>query len=236
MNNFDHRLLKIYSGTITIALAALILSAARAPKKAEFDELTVQRINVVEPDGTLRLTISGNARFPGTPVKGREIPRPDRTDMAGMIYMDDEGTEIGGFSWGGRTVDGKTKAFGHFSFDRYLGDENISLGTDERDGKMGTALEIRDSYSGLEASLEPERIRALPRDQQDAAWAAWKKKYPSTQRMALGRDKDGSVVHAMKDSQGRLRILMQVAPDGEPSIQLLDAEGKVTARIPEKRP
>lgn len=236
MNNSEHRLLKAYSGILTIAFAALILSGARAPKKGEFDELTVRRINVVEPDGTLRLTISGSARFPGTPVKGREIPRPDRTHMAGMIYMDDEGTEIGGFAWGGKTVDGKTKAFGHLSFDRYQGDENISLGTEERDGKLYTGMEIRDSYSGLEANLEPERIRALPRDRQDAAWAAWKKKHPSTQRLALGRDKDGSVVHAMKDLQGRLRILMMVAADGEPSIELLDAAGKVTARIPEKRP
>lgn len=234
MINSD-RLLKLYSGILTIAFAALILSGARATKKAEFDELTVQRINVVEPDGTLRLTISGNARFPGTPVKGREIPRPDRTHMAGMIYMDDDGTEIGGFSWGGKTVDGKTKAFGQITFDRYRGDENISLGTDESDGKLYTGMEIRDSYSGLEATLEPERIRALPPEQQDAAWAAWKKKHPSTQRIALGRDKDGSVVHAMKDTKGRLRLLMLVSSDGEPSIQLMDAEGKVTARIPEKR-
>ena len=228
-------LLKVYSGTLTIALAALMLSAARSPKNAIFDELTVQRINVVEPDGTLRLTISGNARFPGTPVKGHEIARPDRTNVAGLLYMDDEGTEIGGFTWGGKTVDGKTKAFGHLSFDRYLGDENISLGTTEKDGKLNTGIEIRDSYSGLEASLEPERIRALPADQQKAAWAAWQKKYPSTQRIGLGRESDGSVVHGMMDSQGRLRILMRVAPDGEPSIELMDAAGKVTARIPEKR-
>jgi hypothetical protein len=58
---------------LTIVFAATVLSAS-APKTATFDEIRVQRINVVEPDGALRLVISDHAKLPGIIVRGKERP------------------------------------------------------------------------------------------------------------------------------------------------------------------
>jgi hypothetical protein len=53
------------------------LPASRT-KPQYFDEINVGRINVVEPDGTLRLMIANRPQFPGSYVHGKEIEPPDR--------------------------------------------------------------------------------------------------------------------------------------------------------------
>jgi hypothetical protein len=53
--------------TATAVALAVVLALAGAinPTRARFDEITVGRINVEEPDGTKRLVISNRAQFPG---------------------------------------------------------------------------------------------------------------------------------------------------------------------------
>lgn len=48
---------------MTLGVVWLGLSGVTAPA-TKFDTIDVQRINVREPDGTLRLTISNKARIP----------------------------------------------------------------------------------------------------------------------------------------------------------------------------
>jgi hypothetical protein len=54
--------------TETAELAAEV-ARLRATVEAMHTELTVQRINVVEPDGTLRMTISSHSRSHGGQVE-----------------------------------------------------------------------------------------------------------------------------------------------------------------------
>src|SRR5690242_10450551 len=95
MTGLSERLLLIYSGLLTAALAVVLLTGAGSSKAQVFDEIQVHRINVVEPDGTLRMVISNKARLPGVIVKGKEFPPRDRP-QAGMIFYNDEGSENGG--------------------------------------------------------------------------------------------------------------------------------------------
>ena len=83
MKPIGQRFLTIYAGVLTVAFAATVLSGfAQTPKKLSLDELNVQRINVREPDGTLRLVISDAATAPGIIIKGKEYPHPDRKPPA----------------------------------------------------------------------------------------------------------------------------------------------------------
>jgi hypothetical protein len=62
----DVRYLKIYAGFTTVALIALATSAfVQTPGKQKFQELDVERINVMEPDGNYRMVISNRARSIG---------------------------------------------------------------------------------------------------------------------------------------------------------------------------
>ncbi|HXN96291.1 MAG TPA: hypothetical protein VN879_17415, partial [Candidatus Acidoferrales bacterium] len=68
-------------------------------KKASFDEISVRRINIVEPDGTTRMILSNKTDAPGLIIRRKEYPHPDRKS-AGVIFFDDEGTENGGLIFG----------------------------------------------------------------------------------------------------------------------------------------
>jgi hypothetical protein len=59
-------------------------------EKTKFGEIAVLRLNIVEPDGTLRMVISDKARFPGIILHGTEHPHPNRKS-AGMKGKDVDG-------------------------------------------------------------------------------------------------------------------------------------------------
>ena len=60
------RFLEIYAGVVTAVFAITVFGGFAGARKTTFDEIDVHRINIVEPDGTLRLVISDQARFPGS--------------------------------------------------------------------------------------------------------------------------------------------------------------------------
>jgi hypothetical protein len=90
------RFLFAYCVALTLAVVLIVLSALRFEKETHVGILTARRINIVEPDGTVRLTLSNRADFPSGWMRGKEYPRPDRTDAAGLLFMSEEGTEEGG--------------------------------------------------------------------------------------------------------------------------------------------
>ena len=85
----NQRFLTIYSGVLSVAFAVTILSGSSVTKPTTFDEINVRRVNVVEPDGTLRMVISDHAKLPGIIVREKEqaFARP----QAGLLFYNDEG-------------------------------------------------------------------------------------------------------------------------------------------------
>ena len=160
------RFLTLYSGVLTAVFAATILAGfASRTRQTSFDEISVRRINIVEPDGTLRMVLSGKAAAPGLIIKRKEYPRQDR-QTAGIIFFDDEGTEDGGLIFGGaKNKDGKVESFGHLSFDQYQQDQVFTIDAGEEDGRRraGVGIWDRGDYPIMEAFEASERIQKLPR-------------------------------------------------------------------------
>jgi hypothetical protein len=248
------RFLAAYSGILTVAfILTVALGLARgdfrlhkvaaaeqsSSRHADYDTITVHRINIVEPDGTPRLIIADKAEYPGSFFKGKELPRPDRTDAAGMLFMNDEGTENGGLIFGGhQSADGKFHSFGHLSFDEYEQDQTLNLETSQDGDERDTRYQISDNGPTL---LTPdifaaiEKIRAMPDGpEKQKARAEFRAKYPIRlpERAALQRMPDKSSELRLSDPEGHTRILLRVAPDGAPTMQFLDAAGKVTQQWP----
>ena len=88
------KFLTAYSAVLSTVFAIVLLMAARSHRSETFDEITVRRINLVEPDGTLRMVLSNHDQMPGIIVKGKEFPKVDRPE-AGMLFYNDEGSENG---------------------------------------------------------------------------------------------------------------------------------------------
>ena len=52
----------LYTTVLSVGVVAALLMGAAANRNANFDTIDVKRINVREPDGTLRMVISDKAR------------------------------------------------------------------------------------------------------------------------------------------------------------------------------
>ena len=231
------RFLKIYAILSSALLAGLVFIGARqAAQKTRFGEIDVERINIVEPDGTYRMIISDRTRFPGLIIKGKEYPHDRQT--AGALFFNDEGTENGGLIFGGKKEkDGTTSSYGHLSFDAYEQDQvfTIDAGHEGTKRRSGLAVIDRPDYPIVELIDLMERLKGLSEDRKKEEAAKFEAAHPRPQRrLYLGRIEDDSVGLRLLDLQGRERILIQVAGDGSPAIKFLDAQGKVVSQLPAK--
>src|SRR5688500_138529 len=90
------KLLATYAGVLTLGATAALLSGFTSGGNARFDTITVQRINVVEPDGKLRMVMTNTNRIPGIIVNGHEYTdfsdRKGKT-TAGILFYDAQATE-----------------------------------------------------------------------------------------------------------------------------------------------
>lgn len=233
--------LVMYSAAVTVVFAGTVhFGFARSLRSAsnvmEFERIRVHRIDVVEPDGTPRLVIADRAEFPGEYFHGREVARPSRSDSAGMLFINDEGTEDGGLIYGGAKKDGKPYSFSHLSFDQYDQDQTVVVGTALEDGQKAAGISLNDMP---EEPITPamaddaERIKKMPHGKARAdAWAAFLKSYPARrERAAFRRTANGTVELALKDSRGRSRLELSVDASGNPSIVLMNEQGKVQKKM-----
>jgi hypothetical protein len=232
MKLFSHpKFLPVYSGLLTLAFAVVVLSGASPVRDQRFGVITARRINIVEPDGTVRLTISNRADFPGAWNRKKEYPRPDRREAAGMLFMSEEGTEQGGLIWGASQLpDGTIENHGHLSFDQY--EENqvfaIDAGQEGNDKFSRITMADQGDFPIAEKRKADQEIEKLPADQQDAAWEKFFASHRhDVKRLALGRSPDGSVGLRLHDETGKVRIVLAVQANGEPVLQFLNHEGKV---------
>jgi len=125
----------------------------------------------------------------------------------------------------------------HLSFDKYMQDQIFTVDAGKEGDKEYSELTMQDrgDFSILEGVEANHRISKLPADQQAAEWEKYKATHPGNhKRVVLGRSDDGSSVLRLKDRQGRDRIVMQVAPDGAPTIQILGPDGKAIDELPHK--
>jgi hypothetical protein len=227
-------MLLAYSAVVMTAMAGVaVTQAVSQPKAQAFDTIDVQRINVREADGTMRMAISNKAEFPGAIFKGKEYPHASRADTAGMIIFDDEGTENGGLIFGGQTgPDGKVSSFGHLSFDQYMQDQVVNFEQGEHDGHRAAGLSINDMP---DAPMDIENLSKLESMKDGPEKAAIIKKLVESgagghARMFVGK-REGVAMLNMRDAAGKERVRMQVTPAGDASIEFLDADGKVARTI-----
>jgi hypothetical protein len=84
----DVRFLKIYAGVATLCCVVFVLSAFAQARKQKFDEIDVERVNIVEKDGKLRMVISNRANGKvrlRISVDGAGDPKMDFLDETGKV-------------------------------------------------------------------------------------------------------------------------------------------------------
>lgn len=202
----EMRLLRWYAGAMTLAFAVLALTAFKATPE-RFEEISAQRINIVDTDGTTRLVIANQDRFPPPLLNGQTFKRAVKP--AGLVFYDRKGNEVGGLA----LTDVEAGKISALAFDNPNMD---AIGLMTRIGADGEPVS-----SGLQINQAlPAKLSVL-----DAARQAQR-------RIAIQNEHNNAEI-LMADASGRDRIRLRVDNAGEARIEVLDANGKVVFRAPE---
>lgn len=228
------KFLKIYAFTATLVFVVFIASAFRQQgKNQKFEEIDVERINIVEKDGKLRMVISNRERqHPGI-VDGKLIPR-EGGRPPGMIFFNHRGDECGGLIFGDNG--GK----GHFvslTFDKSRQDQTIGIQhLESDDGQYFAGLRIWDRPHSSIADFLTEYEAIKEMEDEEAKKAAIKelsdKGEFGTNRIIIGKSRNKAAMIELSDTKGKPRIRISVDPAGNPKMDFLDETGKVIQTFP----
>ena len=235
------RLIKAYAVAVTLLLGTLSVAAFRqATQKTRFTEIDVERINIVEPDGKLRMVIANRPRSIGPIYKGKPFGYPGG-GRPGIIFFNDEGTENGGLTFTGRRRDDGTYASSTgMSFDQFNSDEVLTLRYTDENGRKTTGISIadRDERDIYDLIMQRDSINKMT-DSVAKASALQQLFGPrngvplQATRVYLGRDRNKAAVLSLSDPNGKPRLRLRVDSLGKASVEFLDENGVVTARIPQ---
>jgi hypothetical protein len=181
-------------------VAAAAKSSSAAPT-ASFDTITVQRINVTDADGTTRLVIANSARLPGAIIHGKEYPR-SINDAAGVLFLDTKGEETGGIALS------------------KLRDDNVATLTFDYTHQLTDGIRI-----WKQESIDGEKWRAAFDIFDRRPYTGAVESSQGVPRIALA-DENQKAELVISDPEGRPRIRIGVDKGGDPSIVMLNPEGK----------
>ena len=235
------RLLRAYCGFLTLAITAGCVMALRRPaeQKQRFTEIDVERINIVEPDGKLRMVLSNRPRSIGPIYKGQPFGYAGGT-RPGIIFFNDEGTENGGLTFtGSRDSTGRYRATSHFSFDQFNQDQILYFQYQDNNGQRRTGLTIADR-ADVDIFDFVQKRDSINRMADTAARSAALRQLAAprngvplvAQRVYIGRDVAKSAIVNLADPQGRTRLRMLVDSLGNARVEFLNDSGRVVSRIP----
>lgn len=238
----ETRWLRAYATALTIAFAAMSLAAftGQPSQKTRFTEIDVERINVVEPNGHLRMVISNRPRSIGPIYKGKPFGYAGG-GRPGIIFFNDEGTENGGLTFtGGRDAQGRYRASAGFSFDQFDQDQILYFQYVDNNGQRRTGLTIADraEVNIYDFVLQRDSIMKIA-DTAARRLAMERLSAPrngvplSATRVYVGRDVSKNALVNLADPQGKTRIRLRVDSLGRASLDFLDEQGRVTYSLPD---
>jgi len=235
------RFLRAYALTSSLILVVLCTAAFRQSTSNQltnqtFGEITVGRMNVVDADGKLRLVISNKDRQHPGMMDGKMIERP--RPVAGLLFFNEEGDEVGGLTFTGREVNGDRRANAGIMFDQFKQDQTIGITYSEGGGRRSAGLLVWDrpdsKLSELVEKLNAARKIQDPEEQKKAIAAISAAAPPAPRRLFVGKTPDKAAMISLSDGAGKPRLNLTVDAAGNPRIEFLDDQGKVVARLPQQ--
>ncbi|WP_294302270.1 hypothetical protein [uncultured Chryseobacterium sp.] len=222
------RILKIYGTILTILCFMFFFLAFKTNPGQHFKEIDVERINIVEKDGTLKMVISNKERqHPG--MVNHQTMKP-REREAGMIFFNSKGDECGGLVY-----DGNEKGSGMvYSVDQRNTDQIMQLQYSESVGKdkkrvYGLKLWDRPDDFTLEKLIKVDDSLKKLNDP-----VLYKKAFArlneegklGNERFFAGKTADGDVGIFIRDDRGKVRLRIYIDKNNRTHIESVDEDGK----------
>ena len=235
------RFLAIYSGVLTVAFMAAILTGfAQNERKGTFDQIDVQRINIVGPDGQNQMVISNRQLIPEAIIDGRTFESHGRHNGAGIIFYNSEGDEDGGLAFGSVKTANGYAADGDLMFDQHKQDQTVGIEYTDENGKRRAGFHVWDRGDMDLAQMIDHfnAVKNMPAGpDKDAAMkqlqAQTKNGDYGATRFFAGKTADEDATVVLSDAKGNPRLRLSVSRTGEAKIDFLDENGKVIYSLPQ---
>jgi hypothetical protein len=239
------RRLKRYALFLTLAFTVVLFSAYKRAGLQHFEEINVERINIVEKDGTVKMLLTNKDRFPtGREVINRRPVNETREKRPGILFFNEDGMECGGLIYdGAKTTNGHQGGMS-LTFDRFDGDQVIQVLSQDyqENGKRFQTNGLifneykNDTITQLGTARLMRELDAI-RDQDQK-----QKRYAELQEMGifgqpriyLGRTGSQNNGLYLFDDQGRPRAMLYIAPNNEAKLEFFDDQGNVVDSWPKK--
>lgn len=201
-----------------------------------FVSIDVERLNIVEKDGTVKMSLFNSQNIPPVLFEGEDILPGHRQDdnIAGIMFYNGEGTECGGLIFGSkRKENGEYEAGLSLTFDQYNQDQVIQMSVIDDNGchSYGLAVFDRPNNTIKETIQLMKQIEKLS-DGPDRQKLVQELNKDNHRRMFMGKTTKGEVTVQLNDSKGNERIRMTIDENDNPKIEFVSAKGEVIYRLP----
>jgi hypothetical protein len=241
-NNIQNQLrsLKRYNAFLTFVIISLFFLSFRDEQQKRFDEISAERINIVEKDGSIRMVIANKKLLPPVYLNGKQLSKNPKGDRGpGMLFYNDEGDEIGGYLFGGGNGQGN---YGNISMDQYKQDQVIRMKyAEQMDGNerltsagivvQGRPMNINSDgiaafYDSVAVITDKELRRKLIKD--------FRAKLEASNTLFVGKSQENAYGLFLTDKKNKERLNLYIDRDGNPRLEFLDTAGKVIYSLPDK--
>ena len=227
---------KILSSNLALILVVgyIVFSSFTAETKPQsFEEINVERINVIDKDGKLSLVISNAARQHPGMIDGKILMERERP--AGLIFFNEEQDEIGGLAYGGNSEIGNNLVL---SYDQYKNDQvmqmrhltgqngrnmyGIQIWDRDKDYTLPRYFAAYDSLQNIGYSYD--KIQEILKEENNG-------KPVNAERLFLGKNFSLEAGLFIQDEFGNDRIKIYVDANNTPQMVVLNDDGTVQKRI-----
>ena len=240
--------LRAFALATVTGMVVLINMSFKENGNQRFNEIDVERINIVEKDGTVKMVITNVGRFPTGKDKLNGLPTNEtRKRRSGMLFFNEDGIECGGFIY-----DGKKNAKGHsagmsLTYDQYDGDQVMQLLTeDSKDGdqrSVSTNLVFNDrpaKESQLKTAKLMKELDALGKTNPKAAqekYYEYEKQglLGGVPRVLLGKTGSQNNGLFLFDNKGMPRAMFYIDKENNAKLEFFDDKGNVVTSFPAKQ-
>jgi hypothetical protein len=246
--NRELAFLRTFAAVTAIGVIILTLSAFKKSGNQRFGEIDVERINIVEKDGTVKMVITNVEHFPnGTDKINKRSTNADRKKRSGMLFFNEDGIEAGGFIYDGKKNENGHSAGLSLTYDQYDGDQVMQLLTqdvgkgDKRFVSSTLAFNDRPSKESqlktMEIMKELEELRKKDPKVMEEKYKEYEAQglVGGVPRVMLGKSRNQNNGLFLFDDKGMPRAMFYVDKENNAKLDFFDDKGNTIASFPEKK-
>lgn len=228
------RTLKIYVGILTLLLVSVFFYSFKKGGNEKFTTIDVERINIVEKDGKLKMVLSNKDLLPPAINNGRVLNTVKGGRGPGILFYNDSGDECGGYlfgDWGS-----------HFSMDQYKQDQAVYVQV--INGQAGEPVRTAGYWVSPQSHLMTSDLMDVQLDSislipdkllRDAARKKFWEKLDQYNKVFMGKTRDDETGLFLFDKDLTTRLRVYVDSAGNPKIDFFERNGSVIYSLPGDR-